>query len=46
MTQAGIKANRKLYKGVTLEFFGTAAVVGGAKDAQSFAGEQLKAAFK
>jgi acetyl esterase len=46
LTQAGVKVDRKVYKGVTHEFFGTAAVVSEAKDAQTFAGDQLKAAFK
>jgi acetyl esterase len=46
LTQADVKVDHKLYKGVTHEFFGTAAVVGEAKKAQEFAGDQLKAAFK
>ncbi|MDP9018494.1 MAG: alpha/beta hydrolase, partial [Candidatus Eremiobacteraeota bacterium] len=39
---AGVTVNRKEYTGVTHEFFGTAAVVAKAKDAQIFAGEELK----
>ena len=46
LTQAGVSVDRKVYKGVTHEFFGTAAVVKEAKDAQTFAGDQLKSAFK
>ena len=46
LRQAGVKVDRKLYKGVTHEFFGTAAVVSEAQDAQAFAGEQLMKAFK
>jgi acetyl esterase len=46
LTQAGVKVDHKVYKGVTHEFFGTAAVVSDAKKAQSFAGDQLKSAFK
>jgi acetyl esterase len=46
LTQAGVKVDHKVYKGVTHEFFGTAAVVGDAKKAQGFAGDQLKSAFK
>jgi acetyl esterase len=34
-----------LYKGVTHEFFGAAAVVSEAKDAQTFAGGQLMTEF-
>jgi acetyl esterase/lipase len=46
LTQAGVKVDRKVYKGVTHEFFGSVAVVSEAKDAQTIAGDQLKAAFK
>jgi acetyl esterase/lipase len=46
LTQAGVKVDRKVYKGVTHEFFGTAAVVKEAEEAQTFAGEQLVSAFK
>ena len=43
---AGVNVTMKLYEGVTHEFFGMAAVVPQAKEAQAFAAEQLKAAFK
>ena len=46
LKKAGVKVDHKIYSGVTHEFFGTAAVVKKAKDAQDFAGNQLKAAFK
>jgi acetyl esterase len=46
LKQANVKVERKVYDGVTHEFFGTAAVVKEAKDAQTFAGDQLKDAFK
>jgi acetyl esterase/lipase len=42
---AGTKVTRKVYHGVTHEFFGMAAVVSKARDAQDFAGRQLKACF-
>lgn len=45
LKQAGVKVQRKVYNGVTHEFFGTAAVVNEAKDAQTFAGTQLQDAF-
>jgi acetyl esterase len=45
LTHAGVKVERRLYKGVTHEFFGTAAVVKEAKEAQTCAGAQLKSAF-
>lgn len=40
--QAGVRVTRKEYAGVTHEFFGTAAVVRTAKEAQAFAGEELQ----
>ncbi len=43
---AGVKVERKVYSGVTHEFFGMAAVVSKAKDAQTLAGKDLKKAFK
>ena len=43
---AGVNVTIKLYEGVTHEFFGMAAVVPQAKEAQAYAAEQLKAAFK
>jgi acetyl esterase/lipase len=39
---AGVEVTRKVYDGVTHEFFGMAAVVKKAKEAQAFAGKQLK----
>jgi acetyl esterase len=41
----GVSVERKLYDGVTHEFFGTAAVVAKAQEAQAYAGARLKAAF-
>lgn len=43
---AGVPVVRKVFAGVTHEFFGTAAVVPEAMSAQVFAGERLKSAFK
>lgn len=40
---AGVPVERKVYSGVTHEFFGTAAVVQKAKDAQAYAGARLGA---
>jgi acetyl esterase len=40
---AGVSVERKLYDGVTHEFFGTAAVVEKAEQAQAYAGQRLKA---
>ncbi|MCY0388517.1 alpha/beta hydrolase [Robbsia sp. Bb-Pol-6] len=50
MLQKAIEAangpvERRLYKGVTHEFFGTAAVVQKARDAQAYAGQRMKQAF-
>lgn len=42
LTQAGVKVEHKIYDGVTHEFFGMAAVVAKAKQAQAFAGLQLQ----
>ena len=41
LKKAGVKVTHKIYDGVTHEFFGMAAVVAKAKDAQKLAGEQL-----
>ncbi len=46
LKQAGVKVDRKVFNGVTHEFFGTAAVVSDAKDAQALAGKRFSAAFK
>lgn len=45
MKDAGVKTEYENYNGVTHEFFGMAAVVPEAKDAQAFAVKQLKNAF-
>jgi len=42
---AGVTVDSKNYEGVTHEFFGMAAVVPEAKEAQAYAAEQLKKAF-
>lgn len=42
---AGVTVESKNYEGVTHEFFGMAAIVPEAKDAQAYAAEQLKKAF-
>ena len=43
--KAGVETERKVYNGTTHEFFGMAAVVSEAKDAQGFAVDKLKSAF-
>jgi len=43
---AGVEVDRKNYDGVTHEFFGMAAIVSEAKDAQAYAAKQLKQAFE
>jgi len=45
LKKAGVTTNYKLYKGTTHEFFGMAAVVPDAKDAQALAVSDLKSAF-
>jgi acetyl esterase len=45
LKKAGVKVEHKIYDGVTHEFFGMAAVVAKAKQAQEFAGTQLKKSF-
>ena len=45
LKKAGVPVERREYEGVTHEFFGTAAVVAKAKQAQTYAGERLKTAF-
>ncbi len=42
LRSAGVSVERKLYSGVTHEFFGTAAVVKKAEEAQAYAGQRLK----
>lgn len=46
LQQASVVVRYKNYEGVTYEFFGMAAVVDKAKEAQQFAAEGLKKAFK
>ena len=46
LTAAGVKTNYKLYDGTTHEFFGMAAVVPEAKEAQGVAVSDLKGALK
>jgi acetyl esterase len=45
LKNADVKVEHKVYDGVTHEFFGMAAVVAKAKDAQIFAGKRLQAAL-
>ena len=45
LKKAGVKVEHKLYAGATHEFFGMAAVVKDAKDAQALAGKRLQAAL-
>jgi acetyl esterase len=45
LRKAGVPVERKIYTGVTHEFFGTAAVVEKAAEAQAWAGERLRQAF-
>ncbi len=45
LQKAGVEVKRKLYDGTTHEFFGMAAVLPEAKDAQAMASSELKSAF-
>ena len=45
LKKAGVPVERKMYPGVTHEFFGMAAVVQKANEAQEYAGKRLKQAF-
>jgi acetyl esterase/lipase len=45
LQKASVPVERKIYTGVTHEFFGTAAVVEKAAEAQAWAGERLRQAF-
>lgn len=45
LKKAGVNVEHKVYPGTTHEFFGMAAVVPEAKDAQALAGRRLKEAF-
>ena len=46
LQKANVKVEHKVYSGVTHEFFGMAAVVDAAKQAQAFASKRLKEAYK
>ena len=46
LSEAGVKVSSRNYEGVTHEFFGMAILVPEAKQAQAYAADQLKAAFK
>lgn len=46
LKEADVDVTRKVYDGVTHEFFGMAAAVGKAKDAQEYAGKHLRKYFK
>jgi acetyl esterase len=46
LKSAGVAVTRKVYDGVTHEFFGMSAVVKKAKDAQEFAGKHLRKYFQ
>lgn len=46
LKKAGVKVDHKMYPGTTHEFFGMAAVVPAAKDAQALAGKRLREAFE
>lgn len=46
LKSANVPVERKVYDGVTHEFFGMAAVVPRAMDAQQYAGDRLKDTFK
>ena len=45
LTAAGVQTDYQMYTGVTHEFFGMAAVVPQAKEAQALAAKKLKSAF-
>lgn len=46
LQRAGVPVAHRVWEGVTHEFFGMAAVVGDAKEAQAWAGQRLRAAFE
>jgi acetyl esterase len=46
LSAAGVQVNSRNYEGVTHEFFGMAILIPEAKQAQAYAADQLKAAFK
>ncbi|MDB5851440.1 MAG: lipase [Rhodoferax sp.] len=45
LREAGVPVERQSYEGVAHEFFGAAAVLEKARDAQAFAGQRLRSAF-
>jgi acetyl esterase len=45
LRDAGVPVERREYEGVAHEFFGAAAVLGKAREAQEFAGQRLREAF-
>ena len=45
LKKAGVPVERRIYEGVAHEFFGAAAVLQKAKEAQAYAGQRLKQAF-
>lgn len=45
LKKAGVKTERRVFDGTAHEFFGAAAVVKDAKEAQAYAGKRLKQAF-
>ena len=45
LRQAGVRVEHKVWNGTAHEFFGTAAVVSKAREAQGWAGQQLRKAF-
>lgn len=45
LRKAGVSVERKLYSGVAHEFFGAAAVIAKAQEAQSYAGTRMRSAF-
>ena len=46
LKKAGVKVEHKVYKGATHEFFGMAAAVDAAEEAQELAGKRLKTAWR
>jgi acetyl esterase/lipase len=46
LRKAGVKVDHKIYAGATHEFFGMAAVVKDARDAQALAGQRLRQSFE
>ena len=46
LTNAGVPVEHRLYRGATHEFFGMAAVVGKAREAQEFSVKRLSASFE